>query len=163
MFESEPIDIIDLTQDLSTRSIRARNSSCDNAVNSRTVSQRPKKKNQSKRTNQNNVTLDLAENRIIENHSQTESAVPVEVIDLDSTLSPKQSGACFFNDSVKRDLVVLACPICLEELTSKLKPTSTKCGHIFCANCLQLAMQQSKKCPTCKMSITAKSCTRLYF
>lgn len=58
----------------------------------------------------------------------------------------------------------LNCPICLESLSSKSKPTTTRCGHIFCSVCLEkfIHVSKKKKCPTCQSNITLKSCTRLY-
>ena len=58
--------------------------------------------------------------------------------------------------------VSLTCPICLEILSASLKPTTTRCGHLFCAKCLEESVRKYKNCPTCKTTIKLKSCIRLY-
>lgn len=58
--------------------------------------------------------------------------------------------------------VSLTCPICFEVLSSTSKPTTTRCGHLFCAKCLKKSVRKYKLCPTCKTTITLKSCIRLY-
>nr|KAF7435180.1 hypothetical protein H0235_003371 [Vespula pensylvanica] len=88
---------------------------------------------------------------------------PNEIIDLDDTSSPKHSGPWCINDSSNIAPTALVCAICLEELQSKRKPTTTSCGHIFCEECLKKVIREKKKCPTCQSRITQKSCTRLYF
>ncbi|KAF7408191.1 hypothetical protein HZH66_002728 [Vespula vulgaris] len=88
---------------------------------------------------------------------------PNEIIDLDDTASPKHSGPWCINDSSTVAPTALVCAICLEELQSKRKPTTTSCGHIFCEECLKKVIREKKKCPTCQSKITQKSCTRLYF
>ncbi|KAL2717044.1 E3 ubiquitin-protein ligase RNF4-like [Vespula squamosa] len=86
-----------------------------------------------------------------------------EIIDVDDTASPQCSGPWCINDSSTVAPTALICAICLEELQSKRKPTTTSCGHIFCEECLRKVIREKKKCPTCQSKITQKSCTRLYF
>lgn len=50
----------------------------------------------------------------------------------------------------------ISCPICLESII-KREPVSTNCGHLFCKNCIQQALQNVKKCPMCKKSLPGKS------
>ncbi|XP_057326659.1 E3 ubiquitin-protein ligase RNF4-like [Microplitis mediator] len=67
------------------------------------------------------------------------------------------------NDLHNESVTVLSCPICFEELmNSSLKPMSTKCGHIFCENCIQSSLSARKKCPVCMAPATLKSCIRLH-
>lgn len=61
-----------------------------------------------------------------------------------------------------KEPIPLTCPVCFESLTSNLKPITTRCGHLFCSECLESFIRISKKCPSCKSSITLKSCTRIY-
>ncbi|KAB5573387.1 hypothetical protein DKX38_000581 [Salix brachista] len=51
------------------------------------------------------------------------------------------------------------CPICMDELE---EATTTKCGHVFCKNCIKKALAVQKKCPTCRMKCTAKSIYRIF-
>lgn len=39
------------------------------------------------------------------------------------------------------------CPICISTL---LKPILTKCGHIYCFECIKQCMQKKSECPLCK-------------
>ena len=39
------------------------------------------------------------------------------------------------------------CPICLSEYKH---PQTTKCGHIFCRECIEQSLKYSSFCPTCK-------------
>ncbi|XP_018054052.1 PREDICTED: uncharacterized RING finger protein C548.05c-like [Atta colombica] len=83
-----------------------------------------------------------------------------EVLTLDNTI--EEDKICYTVQSDIKEPVPLTCPICFEALSSKLKPYTTRCGHLFCSDCLQTFLQTAKKCPTCKTTITLKSCTRLY-
>ncbi|XP_077264147.1 LON peptidase N-terminal domain and RING finger protein 3-like [Temnothorax americanus] len=84
-----------------------------------------------------------------------------EVLTVDDTSKEDDKPYCIV-ESDDRQPILLTCPICLESLTSNLKPTTTRCGHLFCIECLESFIRISKKCPTCKTAITLKSCTRLY-
>lgn len=86
-----------------------------------------------------------------------------EEIYLDDTISLSSSGPWCINDSYTLEPTTLTCAICLEELKTKCKPTTTSCGHVFCEKCLLKVLNEKKKCPTCQSKITKKSCIRLYF
>lgn len=66
------------------------------------------------------------------------------------------------NDSIDGETILLSCPICFEELRPTRKPTSTKCGHVFCEECLNATFVAHKKCPKCNAPIKRKSCIRLF-
>lgn len=51
------------------------------------------------------------------------------------------------------------CPICMSLLTEE---TSTKCGHIFCKECISKAITSQSKCPTCRRKLKAKDTFRIY-
>ncbi|KAK7273690.1 hypothetical protein RIF29_14749 [Crotalaria pallida] len=54
---------------------------------------------------------------------------------------------------------VFNCPICMEPL---IEPMSTKCGHIFCKNCIRSAISAQAKCPTCRKKITVRELIRVF-
>ncbi|KAJ6414950.1 hypothetical protein OIU84_003871 [Salix udensis] len=54
---------------------------------------------------------------------------------------------------------VFCCPICMDEMK---EATSTKCGHVFCKNCIEKALAVQKKCPTCRTKCIAKSIFRIF-
>ncbi|XP_011312931.1 E3 ubiquitin-protein ligase RNF4 isoform X1 [Fopius arisanus] len=99
--------------------------------------------------------------------SRTTTIVTEEnsIIDLDNTISDEDANQLIpqINDSVESSPTVLTCPVCYEDLRASRKPMSTKCGHIFCEECLIATLATQKKCPKCKGSITRKTCHRIYF
>ncbi|XP_018407707.1 PREDICTED: E3 ubiquitin-protein ligase RNF4-like [Cyphomyrmex costatus] len=84
-----------------------------------------------------------------------------EVLTLDNTM--EEDKICYTVESDAKEPIPLTCPICFEVLSSKLKPYTTRCGHLFCSECLQTFLRTAKKCPTCKATVALRSCTRLYF
>lgn len=54
------------------------------------------------------------------------------------------------------------CTICYENLEEK-HPTSTLCGHIFCAPCVNDIVITSKKCPVCQSYVDSNKIHRIYF
>ena len=43
------------------------------------------------------------------------------------------------------------CSICYEDIT---EPAMTKCGHIFCQNCIVTSLRNSSRCPLCQKEIS---------
>ncbi|KAK7264150.1 hypothetical protein RJT34_31754 [Clitoria ternatea] len=54
---------------------------------------------------------------------------------------------------------VFSCPICMGPLVEEM---STRCGHIFCKNCIKAAITAQGKCPTCRKKITVKELIRVF-
>ncbi|CAI0436818.1 unnamed protein product [Linum tenue] len=55
---------------------------------------------------------------------------------------------------------IFSCPVCMSDL---VEPTSTKCGHIFCKECLRKSLASSnKKCPTCRQKVGRRGFFRVY-
>ncbi|KAJ4868771.1 RING/U-box superfamily protein [Raphanus sativus] len=46
-----------------------------------------------------------------------------------------------------------------EDFTEEM---STKCGHIFCKGCIQMAISKQGKCPTCRKKVTVKELIRVF-
>ncbi|CAH2049691.1 unnamed protein product [Thlaspi arvense] len=51
------------------------------------------------------------------------------------------------------------CLVCMGQLREE---TSTKCGHIFCRECIHSAIAVQGKCPTCWRIIGIKDTFRVY-
>ncbi|KAF5741280.1 E3 ubiquitin-protein ligase RNF4 isoform X2 [Tripterygium wilfordii] len=51
------------------------------------------------------------------------------------------------------------CPICFGPLVEEM---STKCGHIFCKECIKTAIGKQAKCPTCRKKVTVKELIRVF-
>lgn len=85
-----------------------------------------------------------------------------EIVTLEETVCVEDDDVHYATEADNGEPIPLMCPICYELLNSKLKPTTTRCGHIFCTPCLEAFLRTSKKCPTCNANVTLKSCTRLF-
>ena len=44
------------------------------------------------------------------------------------------------------------CPICMD-LVEESKITTTKCGHQFCCNCVDLWEEENSSCPMCRTQL----------
>ncbi|XP_071717078.1 uncharacterized protein [Rutidosis leptorrhynchoides] len=54
---------------------------------------------------------------------------------------------------------VFTCPVCMGPIVEEV---TTKCGHIFCMECIKSAISAQHKCPTCRHKLTNKSLIRIY-
>ncbi|XP_013884994.1 E3 ubiquitin-protein ligase RNF4 isoform X2 [Austrofundulus limnaeus] len=61
---------------------------------------------------------------------------------------------------------LISCPICLdlysEIIESGRLVVSTKCGHVFCSQCLRDSLTSSQTCPTCRKKLTRSMYHPLY-
>ncbi|XP_024120375.1 RING finger protein 4 isoform X1 [Oryzias melastigma] len=61
---------------------------------------------------------------------------------------------------------MISCPVCLdlysEIVGSGRLVVSTKCGHVFCSQCLRDALTSSHTCPTCRNRLTSRQYHPLY-
>lgn len=56
-----------------------------------------------------------------------------------------------------------SCPICFESLLSgQQSVSSTPCGHVFCTKCIEEAVNQFKKCPTCCRKVALKRVHKIF-
>ncbi|XP_030594644.1 E3 ubiquitin-protein ligase RNF4 [Archocentrus centrarchus] len=60
----------------------------------------------------------------------------------------------------------ISCPVCLdgysEIVGSSRLVVSTRCGHVFCSQCLRDALASSHTCPTCRKRLTHRQYHPLY-
>ncbi|XP_051784364.1 RING finger protein 4 isoform X4 [Erpetoichthys calabaricus] len=60
----------------------------------------------------------------------------------------------------------IICPICMDSHTEIIQSgrllVSTKCGHLFCSQCLRDAIKQAHTCPTCRMKLNHKQYHPIY-
>ncbi|XP_022211081.2 E3 ubiquitin-protein ligase RNF4-like isoform X2 [Drosophila obscura] len=56
---------------------------------------------------------------------------------------------------------VYKCPVCLESVRQR-EPYSTKCGHVFCRECIQTAIRTTRKCPMCNKKLNLRQTSRIY-
>ncbi|XP_004086538.1 E3 ubiquitin-protein ligase RNF4 [Oryzias latipes] len=61
---------------------------------------------------------------------------------------------------------LISCPVCLdlysEIVGSGRLVVSTKCGHVFCSQCLRDSLTSSHTCPTCRKRLTSRQYHPLY-
>ncbi|NXQ59688.1 RNF4 ligase, partial [Anthoscopus minutus] len=61
---------------------------------------------------------------------------------------------------------IIRCPICMdfypEIVQSGRLILSTLCGHVFCSQCLPLALQTASFCPTCRTDLTPEKYHPIY-
>ncbi|KAM6313445.1 E3 ubiquitin-protein ligase RNF4 [Aegotheles albertisi] len=54
----------------------------------------------------------------------------------------------------------VSCPICMDGYSEIVQSgrliVSTKCGHVFCSQCLHDSLRNAKPCPTCKQKVTLR-------
>ncbi|KAM9330329.1 E3 ubiquitin-protein ligase RNF4 [Gastrophryne carolinensis] len=60
----------------------------------------------------------------------------------------------------------VSCPICIDGYSEIIRSgrliVSTKCGHIFCSQCLRDALKHASTCPTCRKKLTPKQYHPIY-
>ncbi|XP_053180052.1 RING finger protein 4 [Scomber japonicus] len=61
---------------------------------------------------------------------------------------------------------VISCPVCMDSYSEIVESgrlvVSTKCGHVFCSQCLRDALTSSHTCPTCRKRLTSRQYHPLY-
>ncbi|XP_029448060.1 E3 ubiquitin-protein ligase RNF4 isoform X2 [Rhinatrema bivittatum] len=60
----------------------------------------------------------------------------------------------------------VSCPICMDGYTEIVQSgrliVSTKCGHVFCSQCLRDALRNVSSCPTCRKKLNHKQYHPIY-
>ncbi|XP_050348911.1 uncharacterized protein LOC126772524 [Nymphalis io] len=103
-----------------------------------------------------NIIIDLDSEESFNSSCQTKSVAKKhsQVYDLTEGIEENSSEICK-KEKPKTLFNIGDCPICMEEL-GKAPVSSTKCGHIFCSNCLEQSLKFEKRCPTCRKSLKGK-------
>ncbi|XP_042371919.1 RING finger protein 4, partial [Plectropomus leopardus] len=70
------------------------------------------------------------------------------------------------NSSSRSTPGTISCPVCLDSYSEIVESgrlvVSTKCGHVFCSQCLRDALKSSHTCPTCRKRLTPRQYHPLY-
>lgn len=60
----------------------------------------------------------------------------------------------------------VSCPVCMDAYAEIIESgrlvVSTKCGHLFCSQCLRDSLTRSHTCPTCRKKLTSKQYHPIY-
>lgn len=160
------IDVIDLTKESYDRTKvgRRRRHMVNEDVTTTCSSENPP--NLHKRR----ITIAISNNQMqsptmswSENMSNSNSLPAEEIVNLDETVCVEEDKEAYYTtESDEGEPIPLTCPICYISFSSKLKPITTRCGHVFCSLCLTKHLEKSKHCPTCNAKVTLKSCIRLF-
>ncbi|KEH40845.1 zinc finger, C3HC4 type (RING finger) protein [Medicago truncatula] len=51
------------------------------------------------------------------------------------------------------------CPICMDPFVEEM---TTRCGHIFCKNCIKNVIRIQGKCPTCRKKVTSRQLIKVF-
>ncbi|KAM9376181.1 E3 ubiquitin-protein ligase RNF4 [Pholidichthys leucotaenia] len=69
-------------------------------------------------------------------------------------------------DSSRSTPGMVSCPICMDRYVEIIRSgrlaVSTRCGHVFCSQCLRDALKVSRTCPNCRARLTSKQYHPLY-
>lgn len=58
---------------------------------------------------------------------------------------------------------IMECPICLEDLFIDRAVSSTKCGHMFCTECIENSLGRNEECPSCMKIVGPDDLHPIYF
>ncbi|XP_067885327.1 E3 ubiquitin-protein ligase RNF4-like isoform X1 [Heterodontus francisci] len=60
----------------------------------------------------------------------------------------------------------ISCPICMDSYTEIVQSgrliVSTKCGHVFCSQCIRDSLKNSHMCPTCRKKLNTRQYHPIY-
>ncbi|XP_032874270.1 E3 ubiquitin-protein ligase RNF4 isoform X2 [Amblyraja radiata] len=60
----------------------------------------------------------------------------------------------------------ISCPICMDGYTEIVQSgrliVSTKCGHVFCSQCIRDSLKNSHMCPTCRKKLNTRQYHPIY-
>ncbi|KAF5176449.1 RING/U-box superfamily protein [Thalictrum thalictroides] len=84
-----------------------------------------------------------------------------QYIDLESNNNAKKETVAKSQEAVIKPPKepTFSCPVCMGPLVEE---ASTKCGHIFCKECIKAVITAQSKCPTCRRKLTMKDIIRVY-
>jgi SNF2 family DNA or RNA helicase len=115
------------------------------------------------------VDLSLMQDKLIEYHKNNYENYKTKLENLDNTRHEyymlKKTFETQINESkylftilenMKSNSNILEdenCSICMDDLVN---PTITKCGHIYCYECIRLCLSNKKLCPLCKKELNLK-------
>ncbi|XP_032843218.1 E3 ubiquitin-protein ligase RNF4 [Tyto alba] len=74
--------------------------------------------------------------------------------------------ASVFVLSTARPSGTVSCPICMDGYSEIVQSgrliVSTKCGHVFCSQCLRDSLRNANSCPTCRKKLTHRQYHPIY-
>lgn len=92
----------------------------------------------------------------LNNYVQNDKAI----LEIDLQVNPPEPIRSF--DQLKSIDSAVECSLCLLSIIDR-DPTSTKCGHMFCGECIALSHPQRQTCPLCNSAVCLDDLRRIYF
>uniref|UniRef100_A0A663DJY6 E3 ubiquitin-protein ligase RNF4 n=1 Tax=Aquila chrysaetos chrysaetos TaxID=223781 RepID=A0A663DJY6_AQUCH len=85
----------------------------------------------------------------------------------DKTLLLQNSWVCPVEDEdCHTPTGTVSCPICMDGYSEIVQSgrliVSTKCGHVFCSQCLRDSLRNANSCPTCRKKLTHRQYHPIY-
>ncbi|XP_055034475.1 E3 ubiquitin-protein ligase RNF4 isoform X2 [Misgurnus anguillicaudatus] len=144
----------------------------------RTASTSSSRRNTSKRS-QNQTshtvmeTIDVLENErtnTVQNRrgQGTESYVLSSDEEEESSLrlSPGLLSSLHASSQARSTPGAVSCPVCMDAYSEIIESgrlmVSTKCGHLFCSQCIRDSLSRAHSCPTCRKKLTHKQYHPIY-
>ncbi|XP_017130600.1 E3 ubiquitin-protein ligase RNF4-like [Drosophila elegans] len=87
-----------------------------------------------------------------------QSSASSQVVDVEDVSPPKRIQP---DPNVSQKEDSYKCPVCMDSVI-KREPVATKCGHVFCRECIQTAISATHKCPMCNKKLTIRQFSRIY-
>ncbi|XP_038600990.1 E3 ubiquitin-protein ligase RNF4 isoform X3 [Tachyglossus aculeatus] len=79
---------------------------------------------------------------------------------------PRESVAPEEEATRSRPSGTVSCPICMDGYSEIVQSgrliVSTKCGHVFCSQCLRDSLRNASSCPTCRKKLNHKQYHPIY-
>ena len=70
------------------------------------------------------------------------------VFEVDLEVSPAKELWNFNREQLQPSVGLMECSICLQSVVER-EPVTTKCGHLFCNECIKRSIEINQKCPNC--------------
>uniref|UniRef100_A0A3Q2YYQ3 Ring finger protein 4 n=1 Tax=Hippocampus comes TaxID=109280 RepID=A0A3Q2YYQ3_HIPCM len=106
----------------------------------------------------NNTRTNASGESYVVSSDDDEASPPVPGADVLSSLQTRRSS--------RTTPGTVSCPVCMDTYSEMVESgrlvVSTKCGHVFCSQCLRDALRRSLTCPTCRKRLTPRQYHPLY-
>uniref|UniRef100_A0A8C5BE01 RING-type domain-containing protein n=1 Tax=Gadus morhua TaxID=8049 RepID=A0A8C5BE01_GADMO len=103
-------------------------------------------------------TEGTAESYVVSSDEEEEDARTLLNADLLSTLQA--------SSQARATPGTISCPVCMDSYTEIVDTgrlvVSTKCGHVFCSQCIRDSLAHSHTCPTCRKKLTPQQYHPIY-
>ncbi|NWW86737.1 RNF4 ligase, partial [Rhynochetos jubatus] len=100
---------------------------------------------------------------------QRQQPLDIGIVPSDDEGATRDNDAARDNDATGDNNVpsgTVSCPICMDGYVEIVQSgrliVSTKCGHVFCSQCLRDSLRNANSCPTCRKKLTHRQYHPIY-